>query len=69
MVALEKSAAKRIQKAVERFAETGTGNVRKLQGIDPPEYRLRIGNFRVRFHSTTDSLTILRVLDRKEAYR
>ena len=31
--------ARRIKKAVERFAETGSGNVKKLQGIDPPEFR------------------------------
>lgn len=39
MAALDKGIARRIQQAVERFAATGAGNVRKLQGIDPPEYR------------------------------
>jgi mRNA-degrading endonuclease RelE of RelBE toxin-antitoxin system len=69
MAALDKGTARRIQKTAERFAETGAGNVKKLQGIDPPEFRLRVGNFRVRFHCTADTLTILRVRDRKEAYR
>ena len=25
-----------------RFAKTGEGNVKRLQGIDPPELRLRL---------------------------
>jgi hypothetical protein len=37
MAALEKVIARRIKQAVERFAGTGAGNVRKLQGVDPPE--------------------------------
>ena len=49
MAALDKGIARRVKQAVERFAETGAGNVKKLQGIDPPEYRLRVGDYRVRF--------------------
>jgi len=30
--------ARRVKQSVERFAETGAGDVKKLQGIDPPEY-------------------------------
>jgi hypothetical protein len=41
MAALDKGIARRVKQAAERFAETGTGSVKKLQGIDPPEYRLR----------------------------
>jgi mRNA-degrading endonuclease RelE of RelBE toxin-antitoxin system len=69
LVALDKGIARRIKTAVERFAETGTGSLKKLQGIDPPEFRLRVGDFRVRFHSEGDTLRILRVRNRKEAYR
>lgn len=69
MAALEKGMARRVQKAVERFAETGAGNVKKLQGIDPPEYRLRVGDYRVRFYNPEEAIVILRVLHRKEAYR
>ncbi len=60
MAALDKGIARRLKQAVERFAATGAGNVKKLQGIDPPEYRLRVGDYRVRF---------LRVRNRREAYR
>jgi mRNA-degrading endonuclease RelE of RelBE toxin-antitoxin system len=49
LAALDKGVARRIKQAVERFAETGAGNVKKLQGVDPPEYRLRAGDYRARF--------------------
>ena len=44
MAPLDKDIARRVKQAVERFADTGTGNVKRLQGIDPPEYRLRVGD-------------------------
>jgi mRNA interferase RelE/StbE len=69
MAALDKSTARRIQRAIERFAETGTGNIKRLQGIDPPEYRLRIGDWRVRFALSAGAVLVLRVLNRKDAYR
>ncbi len=55
--------------AVERFAGHRAGNFKKLQGIDPPEFRLRVGDFRVRFSAVGGTLVILRVLNRKDAYR
>lgn len=69
MAALDTGIARRIKNAVERFASTGAGNVKKLQGIDPPEYRLRTGEWRIRFHFEGSTLTVLRVRNRKEAYR
>jgi mRNA-degrading endonuclease RelE of RelBE toxin-antitoxin system len=69
MAALDKGIARRIQRSVERFAARETGNVKCLQGIDPPEYRLRIGDWRVRFVLDADTIVVLRVLNRKDAYR
>jgi mRNA interferase RelE/StbE len=69
MAALDKGIARRIQRAVERFAETETGNVKKLRGINPPEYRLRIGDWRLRFVLDGSTIRVLRVLNRKDAYR
>ena len=43
MAALDKGIAQRVKRAVERFADTGAGSVKKLHGIDPSEYRLRVG--------------------------
>ena len=60
MAALDKSIARRIKQAVERFAETGVGDLKKLRGIDPPEHRLRVGDYRVRFHLGADTVLVLR---------
>ena len=69
MAALDKGIARRVKLAVESFAETRAGNVKKLQGIEPPEYRLRVGDWRVRFHQDDAIIRVLRVLNRREAYR
>ena len=69
MAALDKGIARRVKQAVERFADTGVGNVKRLQGIDPPEYRLRVGDYRVRFHLDDETVQVLRVRNRREAYR
>ena len=69
MAALDKGIARRVKQAVERFADTGAGSVKRLQGIDPPEYRLRIGDYRVRFHMNDETVRVLRVRNRREAYR
>ena len=53
-----------------RFLKTEVGNVKQLHGFNPPQYRLRIGDWRVIFrNSGVDSIEIVRVRNRKEAYR
>jgi mRNA-degrading endonuclease RelE of RelBE toxin-antitoxin system len=69
MAALDRAVSRRIKVAVERLAETGAGDVKKLQGVDPPEFRLRSGDWRVRFDLAGEALRILRVRNRKDAYR
>ena len=69
MAALDKGLARRVKNTVERFAATGAGNVKKLQDIEPPEYRLRVGDYRVRFELEGETMRILRVRNRREAYR
>lgn len=69
MAALDKGIARRVKQSVERFAATGAGNVKRLQDIVPPEYRLRVGDYRVRFHLDGETMRILRVRKRSEAYR
>ena len=69
LVGLDHAVALRIVAAINRFATTGAGNVQGLRGIHPPEFRLRVGNWRVRFHDHGDWIDILRVRNRKEAYR
>jgi mRNA-degrading endonuclease RelE of RelBE toxin-antitoxin system len=55
--------------AIHRFAATGAGNVHGLHSLHPPEFRLRVGDWRVRFHDHGDWIDILRVRHRREAYR
>lgn len=65
---LDRAIALRILNSIHRFAETGAGNVKALHGIHPPEFRLRVGDWRVRFHDHGDWLDILRVRNRRDAY-
>ncbi len=69
MKALEAPIMKRIRLAIERFTSSGAGNIRKMQGIEPPEYRLRVGDYRVRFELAVKTIRILRVRHRREIYR
>lgn len=66
---LDRQVAARVIARVERFAREGHGDVKKLKGSD--EYRLRVGDWRVRFtmNTTTNILSVERVLPRSEAYR
>lgn len=69
MAQLDGAVARRVKQTLERFAETGAGDVRKLQGVDPPEFRLRAGDWRIRFQLRDDAICVLRIRNRKEAYR
>ena len=53
-----------------RLAESGYGDVRKLQGTDF-EWRLRVGDWRVRFVYDYEEtiIRVVRVLPRGRAYR
>jgi len=60
----------RIRHAVSRFVTTGRGDIKRLRGYER-EWRLRVGTWRVRFTLTSDAQTliVLRVLPRGQAYR
>ena len=66
--AIEQKAAMTILEAIHRYAETGAGRVKPLSGEFEGMLRLRVGNHRVFFDETADTITIHRVLDRKDAY-
>lgn len=68
---LSPDARNRTAAALERFARTGAGDVVRLTDVSPPEWRLRIGDVRVRFERDPDAatITVLRVLPRDKAYR
>lgn len=67
---LPANVSRRVGAALERLADTGHGDVAKLQGHDQ-EWRLRVGDYRVRltFDSQARDIRVLRVLHRREAYR
>ena len=69
LTVLDRAVALRILAGGQRFASTGTGNVQGLRCIHPPEFRLRVGDWRVRFHDHGDWIDVLRVRNRKDAYR
>lgn len=62
---------RRIIAAIERFSQTGEGDVQRLTGISPPQHRLRIGPWRFRFalNREAQALEILHVLPCGKAYR
>ena len=66
---IDRDTAIRILGGLARFLFTEEGDVRLLKDSDPREYRLRIGDYRVRFHDLGDTLQILSVRHRREAYR
>ena len=66
---LDKAAAVRILHALHRFAESGTGDIKALQG-EREELRLRAGDYRLFFVCTGDDvIEVRRVRHRREAYR
>ena len=67
--AIEQPIALQILKTLARYAATGEGNTKQLQGVEPPLLRLRAQDHRVFFRDQGEYLEISRVLDRKEAYR
>jgi mRNA interferase RelE/StbE len=69
MAALETTIAQRVRQAIERFAATGFGDIKRLHGFRPPEFRMRVGGWRVRFQYDAATMLILRVRNRREAYR
>jgi len=66
---IDRETAIRILEGLARFLSTSEGDVKLLQDSDPKEYRLRVGDYRIRFHVVGDTLQILSVKHRREAYR
>jgi len=68
---LDKIMRDRIRSAIERFAETGHGDVKPLLGELAGEWRLRVGEHRViyRPYPSEQRIEIVRILPRGKAYR
>jgi mRNA interferase RelE/StbE len=66
---IDRDTAMRILATLHRFAETGEGDIKKMQG-DSGELRLRVGDYRVRFtEEPPDILLVHSARHRSEAYR
>jgi mRNA-degrading endonuclease RelE of RelBE toxin-antitoxin system len=63
--------ARRIDQALARFAEHCQGDVVRLQHVEPPEWRFRVGDWRVGFQLNHGARTlyVLRILPSGRAYR
>jgi mRNA-degrading endonuclease RelE of RelBE toxin-antitoxin system len=67
--AIDQATALRILHILARYLATGEGDVKRLKDIEPPEFRRRAGDYRIRFHDLGDSILVLAVKHRRDAYR
>lgn len=67
--AIGQPTALRILHALARLLATGEGDVKRLQDVEPPELRLRVGDYLVRFYGLGDGIEVRSVKHRGEAYR
>jgi mRNA-degrading endonuclease RelE of RelBE toxin-antitoxin system len=67
--ALDRTTVMRLFEGVLRFARTGSGDVKALQGDMAAALRLRLGDYRVLFNLEGNVLRIVGVRHRSKAYR
>jgi mRNA interferase RelE/StbE len=61
-----RAAAKRIVAKIERYAETGAGDVTQLVGSTA--HRLRVGNYRVIFDLSETEIVVTKIGLRRDVY-
>ncbi len=69
---LDQPVRERVLTAIDGLrTDPPAGDIKRLTGITPPQWRLRVGDWRVRFNRNPETRTvlILRVLPRGRAYR
>lgn len=66
--ALPSAEHRRVISKLEALQNDLRGDVKQLTNFTP-EYRLRVGDFRVLFEVEGDKIVVYRVLHRKDAYR
>jgi mRNA interferase RelE/StbE len=64
---IDKKITSGIFSKIEALANGLQGDVKKLANFTP-EYRLRVGDYRVLFETEGDNIVIYRIRHRKEAY-
>ena len=68
LVSIPKSDAQRVVDAIFDLENGLTGDIKKLANYYP-EYRLRVGHWRILFEVTNGKIIVYRIIHRKEAYR
>jgi len=66
--ALQPDMAKRVIEKIARLRTNLEGDVKRLTNFTP-EYRLRVGDYRVLFEVEGNSVIVYRIVHRREAYR
>lgn len=66
---IDRATALGLLEGLADYLLTGHGDVERLTDVDPVELRLRLGDYRLRFYDLGETIQILRVLHRREAYR
>lgn len=66
---LDRAAAMHVFEGVQRYARTGSGDVKPLRGELAGSFPLRVGDYRVMFELHDDTMRIFGVRHRSEAYR
>ena len=67
--AIDRIIAMHILQAFDRLSATHEGDVKRLQDIEPPEFRLRVGDYRLRYTIEDEAIVVLAVKHRSKAYR
>ena len=65
---LQRDDASRVVERINRMRNDLEGDVKHLTNFTP-EYRLRVGDFRVLFELAGNQITVYRVVNRRDAYR
>ena len=70
---LKKHDATRIADGMEQHLafepmKESKSRIKRLKGISDPDYRLRIGDYRVFYNVVDDRVDVLRVMHKKETY-
>ena len=65
---IDKKVLKLIFSKIELLSNNLHGDVKKLTNFTP-EYRLRVGDYRVLFETEKDQINIYRIMHRKKVYR
>jgi mRNA interferase RelE/StbE len=69
---LDEVSARRIKSGIERYAETGEGDVKALKAVslnNERALRLRIGDYRVIFIETLEVVAIEKIGHRRDVYQ